>query len=185
MNNAENSVIYIITGGRNTGKTILCQKIIASLKASRLKISGILSPGVYQGQNKIGIYAENISSLERKLIARYSPGWDHKCPQREWQFNLKEIEWGNRVIEASIPTDILIIDELGYLEFEKNMGWTSAFSVIKTQNYHAAVVVIRPDLLVFAKNEWENAQILNIESIGQIDELEKYMLNQLLDTVKK
>lgn len=39
---------------------------------------------------------------------------------------------------------MLIIDEIGPLEFGRNAGWTASFGVLEGKEYQLAIVVIRP-----------------------------------------
>jgi len=41
----------------------------------------------------------------------------------------------------------LVIDELGYLEFELKTGWTASFEVLHSKKYRLAMVVIRPECI--------------------------------------
>ncbi len=52
-----------------------------------------------------------------------------------------------RSSRASVPCDLLVIDELGPLEFNLKVGWLSALDVVKTGQFSLALVVIRPELL--------------------------------------
>jgi nucleoside-triphosphatase THEP1 len=92
------------------------------------------------------------------------------------------LEWGNNVIRNSVPTNILIIDELGYLEFEKNMGWISAFKVLEESDYASAVVVVRAGLLEKALEKFENAIVITVENPKQKIELTKFLISQILES---
>ncbi len=45
-------------------------------------------------------------------------------------FDPAVLAWGNQVLRDSIPTDLLIVDEIGPLEFNQAIGWVSAFDVL-------------------------------------------------------
>jgi nucleoside-triphosphatase THEP1 len=57
------------------------------------------------------------------------------------------LEWGNLRLTQSVKTDLLMIDELGPLEFERQMGWTASFDLLKSGQFGIAMVVIRPECL--------------------------------------
>ena len=118
--------INLIVGERDVGKTTLCFNLIENLKFMRYSVAGIISPGIYHDEVKVGINALNIKSGENVKLADYSPGWDIENPIRIWKMNSKAIPWGNDVLTKSIPCDVLIIDEIGYLEFENNHGFSVA-----------------------------------------------------------
>jgi nucleoside-triphosphatase THEP1 len=43
--------------------------------------------------------------------------------------------------------DVLVIDELGPLEFDLQTGWTASFEVLRRKRYRLALIVIRPECL--------------------------------------
>ncbi len=51
------------------------------------------------------------------------------------------------MLESATPCDLLIVDELGPLEFERNEGWPAGLAAIDSAAYKVGVVVIRPELL--------------------------------------
>ena len=57
------------------------------------------------------------------------------------------LELLEKVLGRSCPCDVLFIDELGPLEFDKGEGYTEAFPVLKSGAYGQAYVVIRPECL--------------------------------------
>jgi len=154
--------LLIITGKRNIGKTNACIKLVNYFKTRNLQISGIISLGLYENGRKVGILAKDIRTGEKKKLAVYYQGWDEEEPGRIWKFDDETLIWGNRVLAESIPTDILIIDELGYLEFEKDQGWIEGFNAIDEGKYLIAFIVVRNELLPIAKKKWERAKIFNI-----------------------
>lgn len=42
---------------------------------------------------------------------------------------------------------MLLIDELGPLEFNRQTSWVASFEILKRKNYKLALVVIRPEYL--------------------------------------
>ena len=148
MNKTENNPpILLIEGPRDSGKTSVCERINKEFHETRVKITGIISKGLYQEGRKTAIEAINLNDYSKKILARYSPGWDRQYPQREWEFLEEALVWGNERLGQAVPTEILIIDELGYLELEMNKGWSSAFKALDTNLYKVAIVSIRPGLV--------------------------------------
>jgi hypothetical protein len=68
----------------------------------------------------------------------------------EYRFDAQVLDWGSDVLASATPCGLLIIDELGPLEFVRRLGWTRAFDVLALCRYDLAVVVVRPELLVMA-----------------------------------
>ena len=75
---------------------------------------------------------------------------------------------------------ILIIDELGYLEFEKNIGWISAFKILDKGDYKSAIVVVRAGLLKQALAKFENAVVITVADPAQIKEHTSFLIAQIL-----
>jgi hypothetical protein len=76
--------------------------------------------------------------------------------------------WGNDVLGAATPCDLLIVDELGPLEFERNRGWTDGLAAVDSGDYRHALVVVRPQLLPAARARWPHAQVVDVGLGDQI-----------------
>lgn len=171
--------ILILTGERDSGKSRLCEEIVNELVRRGVNIKGILSPGEYKGGKKSGILCKEIASAEEKTLAQYFPGWDLNNPQREWLFNASAIEWGNDVLARSIPSEVLIIDEIGFMELEKNSGWTNALLALDSGEYKHALVVVRPSLLGLAHARYPQAKVREVSPLIPPDNLFNEMVSLL------
>lgn len=171
--------INLISGERGVGKTILCSNLIEKLKFMGYSVAGIISPGIYDNDVKVGITAMNIKSGEQVKLADFSPGWDIENSLRVWRMNSDAIPWGNDVLNKSIPCDVLMIDEIGYLEFEKNSGWNKSFEILEENGFKIAFVVVRKDLVESALTHWEKVQIINIENVEKVDLVSENILHQI------
>lgn len=172
--------IFLITGATGSGKTSLITNTLTEINKVGLKTTGIYSPARFENRVKTGIFTVDLSTGEKELLAIHQPGWDPKNPAREWKMDPEVLKWGDDVIRNSVPTTVLVIDELGYLEFEKKKGWTSAFTIISEGDYKIAIVVIRPGLLEQALIKFENAEIITVEDPTQIKEHASFLVSQIL-----
>ena len=93
--------------------------------------------------------------------------------------NSDAIPWGNDVLNYSIPCDVLIIDEIGYLEFEKNSGWNNSFKILREKEFKIAFIVVRIDFIGAALSYWEKAQILKIENGENVGLISNKILHQI------
>lgn len=173
--------VFIVTGKKNIGKTGLCTKLVSDLRENDLIIRGVISPGIYNGDKKKVISAMDLSNNQKVVLAEFHPGWDKKKPIREWKFNREAIPWGNRVLLRSVPCDVLFIDEIGFLEFEQNDGWSNVFRVIQEKQFTSAVVVVRTSLLEQALAYWPEAEVIEIKEDENKDAKEKNLYIQLLN----
>ena len=177
--------ITIISGIRDIGKTKLCLLLIQMLQNGGMDIKGVVSPGLYEKGNKIGILARDIASGNERKLASYVPGWDAKRPEREWLFEMNAVLWANNQLEKAVPADYLLIDELGYLEFEENKGWTAGLDILDAGRYNHAFVVVRPDLLDLARKRWQNPKLVMVEGDTHLDFICGKLLNHIADNAEK
>ncbi len=164
-------LLLLVTGWRNTGKTTFCQFIIEAAKERNFKVSGLLSPGVFENYQKIRIEMEDLSSGEKRILANkgFDPESEFNLPN--WLFEKDNLAWGNTVFEKAVPTDLLIVDELGPIELEQNKGWTFGIQALDSGQYKMAIGVIRPELMPLAKQRWPKAQTITLQSVNLVPSL--------------
>lgn len=156
--------IIFLTGARDSGKTVVCEQVSNKISVFSKKVSGVICPGRYEKDIKTGIFCMDIATGDKKLLAFYSPGWDKLNPQREWEFIQETLDWGNELFIKSIPTDLLVIDEMGFLELEKNEGWTNSMAALDSRKYQYAMVVIRPSLIGKALERYPDSKVIEVSS---------------------
>ncbi|MFN4218482.1 MAG: nucleoside-triphosphatase [Candidatus Bipolaricaulia bacterium] len=144
-------MIYIITGGRGAGKTTLVSQLVHCARRQKWRVTGIITLGEWRDGEKVALYAHDIVTGERRLLAR------RKSATEPWEFVAETLEWGNRVLASAVPTDLLVVDELGPLEWEEARGWTAGLSAIDSGQYRVALVVVRPELVPQAQRRWPQA----------------------------
>jgi hypothetical protein len=127
--------------------------------------SGIISPAIFDGQVKIGIACQDIRSNETKFLARLRNPEDAGVTTKRWSFDPAVMHWTDDQLVKAVPCDLLIIDELGPLESEQDLGWRSGIHALESNLYHTALVIIRPSLLEIATHRFKPVQIIKI-SVG-------------------
>lgn len=143
----EKAAMVVITGKRDAGKTTYCQKLVEAYRQAGQRVSGLLSPGRFKHHRKNGYYTVNLSDHETRLTASLIPGEVDGVRFGSWWFDTTVFHWGNRCLSQLEETDLLVLDELGYLELYLNTGWIAGFEVLRRKKYRLAVVVIRPECL--------------------------------------
>ena len=157
------TTLFILTGEKQTGKTTFCIKILGSAKTAGLDVAGIISPPVFENGLKAGIDAMDPRTNERRHLAiPVQTDRNITTTGLKWEFDPGVLEWGNQVIGRSTPCDLLLIDELGPLEFLHNQGWQAGFDAIGSRKYRLAIVVIRPSLVDAAKSRWPDSILLPV-----------------------
>lgn len=144
--------LVVLTGGRGRGKTTLCRQIIEIKTHQGWTVAGVLSPARMENGVKTGILAVDVHSGESHLLASRIPGEIDGLIFGEWVFDPVVLEWGNQVLQHSIRADLLIIDEIGPLEFSHGMGWNSAISILAQEDFSAGLAVVRPECLEAARS---------------------------------
>jgi nucleoside-triphosphatase THEP1 len=82
-----------------------------------------------------------------------------------WYLDESVFEWGNDLIAALSDEDLIVIDELGPLEFEKSKGYQQALGLLDEGRYKLALVVVRPAILSLAQLRWPGAQSFSLEGV--------------------
>lgn len=172
--------IYILTGEIQSGKTSLCLALVKEARKMGIQLGGLISPGVFRSGEKIAIDLLDIKSDERKRLADGLGGRSTEVHTKRWSFQPDAVAWGNRILDKSVPCDLLLIDELGPLEFLRGEGWVKGFKAVDSDGYQAALLVIRPSLVEEALNRWEVNGIIDLgdpdQPINSGEKLISYIL---------
>lgn len=139
--------IVVVSGWRDVGKTSYCQRAVDAYRAAGHTVHGLLSPGRFEQQKKTGFFAQDLRSRETRLVASAIPAELDGIQLGPWTFDEQVIAWGNRCLQQADGSDVLVIDELGPLEFNRQIGWMASFDLLRRKNYRLALVVIRPECL--------------------------------------
>lgn len=169
----------IVTGEIGSGKTTLCIKIADIGRRKGLKVRGLVSPPIFENGHKIGINAVNLENNRSRQLAYLKSARSSDVETKGWAFVEETVTWGNRVLSDVGHCDLLIIDELGPLEFNRGEGWTQALPVLDQGRFTAAVVVIRPSLLDEAQERWPNPVVVPVPSTQEVPRLADKIFHRL------
>ncbi len=138
-------VYYVLTGGRNSGKTLVCNDLAAEARARDMDVAGIMTslsgPELQAPREVIDLR----TGASRLFGVPTHAGSDPLAPG--WALQAEVFEWASGVLTRATPCDLLIVDEIGPLELVGGRGWVVALEVVRRRDYGAALVVCRPDLL--------------------------------------
>lgn len=164
-------MLVLVTGDSRTGKTTWCMELIDQARAAGIKPVGLVSPAVVEQGVKTGIDVVNIASGEHRRLAVKR---DHSCsgldmqpglPMLNWLLDPEALAWGNQTLEGLPQTgELLILDELGPLEFLTKAGLTEGLRRIESRKYRLVCAVIRPALLDAAMSRWPWGQVIWVPS---------------------
>lgn len=172
--------ICILCGSSGSGKTSALLRLLESLSSTAWACRGIICPPVFFEGNKIGIDLLNVSTRESTRLADVNLTGETSLATRGWKFNDQTVRFGNQILQNSIPCDLLFVDELGPLEFERGEGLMEGFPVINSRAYQLALVTIRPSLLGAALRCWPEALVLDVNQANQ-----DALVSKLLKLIEK
>jgi nucleoside-triphosphatase len=169
--------IWLVTGWRDAGKTTFCQKMAQAAKTAGWDAAGILTLGVEEGGQKTGFTAMDVRTGEERSLASMRPGKEDELILGPWHFDRETLAWGNQIFREALTCDLLVIDELGPLEFTLNSGWKDALSALKSVKFRIALVVVRPELVGEFEKIFNVAKKIEISSqrdrVEQVEELKR------------
>lgn len=162
INKQDINGIWLISGDRQVGKTTWCISVASHAKAIGLSVGGLISPAVFSGGEKIGFDLIDLQSSERRCFGTV----DHSHPDwynlGKWSIDPQVITWANERLKLSQGCDLLILDEVGPLEFDQNQGFQEGMRLVDEHLIKAAFIVVRPELLPVAQKRWQQTRVIEI-----------------------
>jgi nucleoside-triphosphatase len=156
------SVLFLLSGAREIGKTTFLKFILEQTEEKNITRAGVISPAVFANGQKIGIDLTDVKTgITRRLANRRGAEVEGILTGR-WIFIPEIMEWGDQILAASTPCDLLFVDELGPIELERGEGWQNGIRALSSNMYQIAIAVIRPELIDKANSLWPNARQIAI-----------------------
>ena len=146
--------LALLTGGRGAGKTRLCEALARSAREAGLAVRGVLSPAVLTDGEKRAIDLIDLATGERRFLAERARPDLPGTAGLGWRFDPEALTAGNAALERIGTCDLLLVDELGPLEFGRGSGFTAAFDLLDARGHGLAIVVVRPALVAAAAARW-------------------------------
>ncbi len=166
---AGDPLILVVSGWRGVGKTTYCCGLVFAARSQGLDVAGLLSPARFAPRSepddplvKTGIEVEDLRSGQRRLLASRLEGELSGRLIGPWMFDETALAWGGAALAAALPCDLLVIDELGPLEFDQRQGWALAFDLLDQRRYRLAVVVVRPEYLARFQQRWLGTRTITL-----------------------
>jgi len=156
------SRLWIVSGERRKGKTTWCAEVVEQARLAGMTVGGILCPAEFENNQKISFDLVDIATGETRLLGRRGVDVQPGIKVGNWLLDRNVIAWGNHILQSSTGKDILVIDELGDLEFRDEGGFQEALRILDEGSHQTAIVVIRPELIEVAFQRWPHAQIIQI-----------------------
>ncbi|UCF62066.1 MAG: hypothetical protein JSV37_05080 [Anaerolineaceae bacterium] len=154
--------LTLITGPSGSGKSAWCARHIDQARAEGLEVGGVLSRPVLTQGRKVGIDLLDLQSGEGRRLANLRTPESKGLMTKRWQLYPQTLTWANFILRDLPPCDIVIIDELGPLEFSREEGLLEGMRIVDDQRFPEMYVVIRPELLSRALLRWPWAEVLDV-----------------------
>lgn len=139
--------LIVLSGEIGSGKTSYCAALVRHVQAKGGRVCGLLSVAMFIDGVKVAIDVHDLSTGQPRRLATRRPQPDPTSPTPNWHFDEDALRWGDAVLAATPPCDLLVIDELGPLELLHASGYQSAFDVLARRAYRLACVVVRRSLV--------------------------------------
>ena len=156
------ATLYLLTGPIGAGKTTFCRQLAESARSRGWQVAGLLSPAWIEADQKTGILLEDLESGEQRRLAFSTPSPQSDLRVGKWYFDTQVLAWGQQILSNCPACDLLIVDELGPLEFNNGQGLSAAFELLSAGQYRVGYVVIRPTLIENACKRWPWAEVLPV-----------------------
>ncbi len=134
-------MVIIVTGEIGIGKTTVCERVLRALQHAGYTCGGILT---YKADDESRTVLD-IRTGERKAFASTEDIYGG-ARFGKYSFSPEGIEFGLKAIEEGVTSDVLFVDEIGYLELSGG-GFAKALELVKAQKAKSSVLVIREQLL--------------------------------------
>jgi nucleoside-triphosphatase THEP1 len=156
--------IVLLTGEIQSGKTNLCLDLHRKAQEAGLQVGGVISPAIFEKGEKVAIDILDLKSGNQKRLAELNAGQKSEIQTQRWSFFQDIVEWGNDKLREAVPCDLLVIDELGPLEFQREEGWVNGFHAVESGAYRVALLVIRPSLIDDAVSRWPSSRTVDLNT---------------------
>ncbi len=152
--------IVVLTGERGSGKTTLAAAAVERLRASGVRVGGILAPGTVRDGSRFSFDLVDLVSGERVPFGRRDApdGWvEEKC----FWFNPEAMPKGRAALLRP-GLDVVVLDEIGPWELA-GRGWAREIDALVDAREHLLLVVRRSCLSdVLARWRLEGARVLDV-----------------------
>ena len=145
---------------------------------------GTSTDGTSTSSRKVAIDLVDLRTEERRRLAEVRRPDEPGTATQRWRFDEAVLAWGNEVLRAAhaeaadvaapgaaivgtpagaVAPDLLVVDELGPLEFARGVGLTEGLAAVDAGRYAVACVVVRPALVDEALRRWPDATVVDVE----------------------
>lgn len=159
--------ILLLCGSSGSGKTTTLLRLLERLKPLNPDCRGIICPPGFTNDEKNFIEIMDVTSGDTRRLAEINNDQTKNLATTRWKLEPNAVDWGNLILQRSTPCNILFMDEIGPLEFDRGEGLVEGFKAVDSCEYQIALVTIRPSLLEKALQRWPDAKVIQIDRENQ------------------
>jgi nucleoside-triphosphatase THEP1 len=140
----------IVTGGRGTGKTTLAAATVERLRASGLKVGGILAPGTFRDGKRFSFDVVDIASGASRILAcrERREGW---TDEGSFWVAPDGLTLGRAALSAE-GADVMVVDEVGPWEL-RGSGWSAELDAL-AQGDVPLLLTVRRECVAAVVSRW-------------------------------
>ncbi len=162
--------VFIVTGSIRGGKTTFAMKLIDLLRSKSIKVGGILSERVTDGNVTTGYDLVNIETGAKEDFLRQEIGTGNEKIGR-FRISEKGLAEGRKILRSMVNHghDLVIIDEVGMLELQ-DKGWAECIDELLLKSSNNILFTVRDIYVEDVKRKWNLAEAV-IFNISETDYL--------------
>ncbi|MBK7711174.1 MAG: DUF2478 domain-containing protein [Bacteroidales bacterium] len=162
--------VFIVTGSIRGGKTTFAIKLIDLLRSKSIKVGGILSERVTDGNVTTGYDLVNIETGAKEDFLRQEIGTGNEKIGR-FRISEKGLAEGRKILRSMVNQghDLVIIDEVGMLELQ-DKGWAECIDELLLKSSNNILFTVRDIYVEDVKRKWNLAEAV-IFNISETDYL--------------
>lgn len=150
--------VILLTGPSGQGKTTVCTKVIERARARGLTVGGVVTENLATRAGASAQYVTDIVGGERRRLATATQERERVRERLEthgrsfgpedfaasWRFDEGGVAFGNAALVATLaaPPDLLVVDQIGLLEFWCGAGFTAVFDVVRHGRQAASLIAV-------------------------------------------
>jgi len=159
--------VVVLTGERGVGKTTLAAEVVERLRATGVRVGGILAPGTVKEGRRHSFDLVALATGERRLLACRDPepGW---VEERCFWADPAAVELGHAALGAE-DADVVVVDEVGPWELEGS-GWSADLDVLVRRDVRL-LLVVRHKCLRLVLARWRLAAAVFEAGEGSAEEI--------------
>lgn len=174
----ENRIMGLV-GKRGSGKTAVMIELVKAFREGRLTVEGVLSPGIFEDNEKIAVEIVDLISDSSRLLAKLAEIEQTELQYGDWSFFQEAFDWANQQLSAVQDPDVFILDEVGPLELEMGNGLQVGLDVLNRGHFNLGILTARPKCVDALKARFPDIEVYWLKSWDQ-----EALIKNLLRIVK-